>query len=204
MNTPKYSRLDPGQRREQILDAAGALFAQRAYDDVSIEDIAGAAGVTRGLVHHYVARTSTSGCSSGSAPSASRNSGRPSVAAPVRALPIQCRAGLTGPRPTERSGSPRSPPVRTSQTPTSGKWSPTSYAEPSRGSRSFTPTSPRTSPRLRHALECWTALNRAATRRWLQGEATREATHELLASTLEHVLRTFGARPAPGRRASPP
>ena len=50
------------------------------------------------------------------------------------------------------------------------------------------------SPRLRYALECWTGLNRAATRRWLGGEATREATQELLASTLEHVLRTFGAR----------
>ena len=32
------------------------------------------------------------------------------------------------------------------------------------------------SPRLRYALECWTGLNRAATRRWLQGEATRETT----------------------------
>src|SRR6476469_2817143 len=52
-NTPTYSRLDPGQRREQILDAANALFAQRAYEEVSIEDIASAAGVTRGLVHHY-------------------------------------------------------------------------------------------------------------------------------------------------------
>src|SRR5947207_1830322 len=51
--TPSYSRLDPVQRREQILDAANALFAERAYDDVSIEDIASAAGVTRGLVHHY-------------------------------------------------------------------------------------------------------------------------------------------------------
>ena len=50
------------------------------------------------------------------------------------------------------------------------------------------------SPRLRYALECWTGLNRAATRRWLRGEATREATQEVLASTLEHVLRTFGAR----------
>ena len=54
------------------------------------------------------------------------------------------------------------------------------------------------SPRLRYALECWTGLNRAATRRWLTGEATREATHELIASTLEHVLRTFGADPRPG------
>ena len=53
MSTPKYSRLDPGQRREQILDAANALFAERAYDEVSVEDIASSAGVTRGLVHHY-------------------------------------------------------------------------------------------------------------------------------------------------------
>ena len=60
------------------------------------------------------------------------------------------------------------------------------------------------SPRLRYALECWTGLNRAATRRWLHGEATREATHELLASTLEHVLRTFGAPRAPSGRASLP
>src|SRR5881275_3060484 len=50
---PKYSRLDPAQRREQILEAANALFAERAYDEVSVEDIARAAGVARGLVHHY-------------------------------------------------------------------------------------------------------------------------------------------------------
>src|SRR3954466_5803514 len=53
MPTPKFSRLDPVQRRDQILDAANVLFAERAYDEVSIEDIASAAGVTRGLVHHY-------------------------------------------------------------------------------------------------------------------------------------------------------
>jgi hypothetical protein len=55
------------------------------------------------------------------------------------------------------------------------------------------------SPRLRYALECWTGLNRAATRRWLRGEANREQTHELLATTLEHVLRTFGTGREPGR-----
>src|SRR3954470_16155216 len=53
MSSPKYHRLDPGRRREQILHAANALFAERAYDEVSIEDIASCAGVTRGLVHHY-------------------------------------------------------------------------------------------------------------------------------------------------------
>ena len=53
MSTPKFSRLDPAQRREQILDAANALFAERGYDEVSVEDIASSAGVARGLVHHY-------------------------------------------------------------------------------------------------------------------------------------------------------
>jgi Bacterial regulatory proteins, tetR family len=54
--TQKFSRLAPEQRREQILDAANALYAERAYDEVSIEDISSAAGVTRGLVHHYFGR----------------------------------------------------------------------------------------------------------------------------------------------------
>ncbi len=49
----KYRRLDPAQRREQMLDAANDLFAERGYEEVSVEDIARAAGVTRGLVHHY-------------------------------------------------------------------------------------------------------------------------------------------------------
>ena len=53
MSTPRFSRLDPGQRRDQILDAANALFAERGYDEVSVEDIASSAGVARGLVHHY-------------------------------------------------------------------------------------------------------------------------------------------------------
>ena len=51
--TPKYKRLDPAQRREQMLDAANDLFAERGYEEVSVEDIASSAGVTRGLVHHY-------------------------------------------------------------------------------------------------------------------------------------------------------
>ena len=51
--TPRYQRLSGAERRDQILDAANALFAERGYEDVSIEDIASSAGVTRGLVHHY-------------------------------------------------------------------------------------------------------------------------------------------------------
>lgn len=47
------TRLDPDQRREQILRVATAAFREAGYAGVSLEAVADAAGVTRGLVHHY-------------------------------------------------------------------------------------------------------------------------------------------------------
>lgn len=49
----RWSRLDYDDRREQILATARALFSNRPYGDVSTIEIAEAAGVTRGLLHHY-------------------------------------------------------------------------------------------------------------------------------------------------------
>jgi AcrR family transcriptional regulator len=46
-------RLDADDRREQILVAAQRLFAERAYESVSITDLAGAAGTTRTNLHYY-------------------------------------------------------------------------------------------------------------------------------------------------------
>src|SRR3954454_4254309 len=199
---PKRSRLDPAQRREQILDAANTLFAERAYDQVSIEDIARAAGVTRGLVHHYFG-------------------GRNDVF-----IGLLERLGAQR---EEQLAPPVGRSARARVADTVARW--LAWTEANRTiwlatiahGEDIADTAVRhvvadlvrravailaarhadiakDSPRLRYALECWTALNRAATRRWLRGEATRDATHELLASTLEHVLRTFGAPPAPRRR----
>lgn len=50
---PRWRRLEPDARREQILSCAVRLFGERPYDEVSTTDIARAAGVTRGLLHHY-------------------------------------------------------------------------------------------------------------------------------------------------------
>jgi AcrR family transcriptional regulator len=202
MSTPKFSRLDPAQRREQILEAANSLFAERGYDEISIEDIASAAGVTRGLVHHYFG-------------------GRKEVyVALLERIGAQREHELR--QPVGRSAHAR-------VGDTVSRWlawtesNRTIYlATMARGEDIADPDVRRVvtdlvrravalvaafhadiaedSPRLRHALECWTGLNRAATRRWLRGEASREATHEVLASTLEHVLRTFGAPSTPGRR----
>jgi AcrR family transcriptional regulator len=197
MSQPKYHRLDPGQRREQILTAAHALFAERAYNEVSIEDIASTAGVTRGLVHHYFG-------------------GRKDVY-----IGLLERLGAER---EERLRPPEGRSARARVNDTVSRWLDWTEANRTIYLATMAPGEDiadpdvrhvvtdllhravalltkfhsdiaEDSPRLRHALECWTGLNRAATRRWLRDEATREATQELLASTLEHILRTFGAPP---------
>ena len=45
-------RLSTDARREQLLASGARLLAQRPYDEVSIEEIARAAGVSKGLLYH--------------------------------------------------------------------------------------------------------------------------------------------------------
>lgn len=46
-------RLDNDERRQSLLELSQRTFADRAYDDVSIDDIAQAAGISKGLLYHY-------------------------------------------------------------------------------------------------------------------------------------------------------
>lgn len=48
-----HRRLTAEQRRDQLLDVGAALFAERAYEAVLMEEVAEGAGVTRALVYHY-------------------------------------------------------------------------------------------------------------------------------------------------------
>ena len=50
---PPRTRLGVDARRAQLLALGVAAFATRAYDDVPIDDIARAAGVSKGLLFHY-------------------------------------------------------------------------------------------------------------------------------------------------------
>jgi AcrR family transcriptional regulator len=50
---PRWRRLEPDERKEQIFLQAVELFGKRAYSEVSTSDIAAAAGVARGLINHY-------------------------------------------------------------------------------------------------------------------------------------------------------
>ncbi|MEU1403495.1 TetR/AcrR family transcriptional regulator [Streptomyces sp. NPDC005728] len=51
--TPAYRRLSVEERRSQLLVAALSLFAHRAPEDISLDDVAEAAGVSRPLVYRY-------------------------------------------------------------------------------------------------------------------------------------------------------
>jgi AcrR family transcriptional regulator len=50
---PRRTRLGLDARREQLLRIGAELFSERAYDDVWIDEIAAAAGVSKGLLYHY-------------------------------------------------------------------------------------------------------------------------------------------------------
>ncbi|MCM2387993.1 TetR/AcrR family transcriptional regulator [Streptomyces albipurpureus] len=51
--TRGYRRLSVEERRGQLLSASLRLFAHRAPDEVSLDDVAAAAGVSRPLVYRY-------------------------------------------------------------------------------------------------------------------------------------------------------
>ena len=203
---PPYTRLDPAERRDQILDTANTLFAERGYEGVSIDDIAKEAGITRGLIHHYFGgRKEVYIALLERLETIREEELRPPVGRSARARvadsvsrwldwteadrTIYLAAMASG----EGVGDPD---VRRAVE---------DLVRRAVGLLTvFHADIAEDSPRLRYALECWTGLNRSATRRWLRGEATREQTQELLTSTLEHVLRTFGAPPSPSGRTSPP
>ncbi|QUH03057.1 TetR/AcrR family transcriptional regulator [Saccharopolyspora erythraea] len=50
---PQRRRLEPDQRRSQILAVARRLFGRASYSSVSTTDIAREAGVARALINHY-------------------------------------------------------------------------------------------------------------------------------------------------------
>lgn len=47
------ARLEVEERRAQLLDIGTELFSRRSFDDISIDEIADAAGISKGLLYHY-------------------------------------------------------------------------------------------------------------------------------------------------------
>lgn len=50
---PAYTRLGVDERRRQILGAGAVLFAEHAFEEISMRQIAETAGVSKALLYHY-------------------------------------------------------------------------------------------------------------------------------------------------------
>src|SRR5258705_6904135 len=53
MGAVRRSRLTIDERREQLVRLGTEIFAERPFDEVSIDDIAAAAQISKGLLYHY-------------------------------------------------------------------------------------------------------------------------------------------------------
>lgn len=53
MPEPAYTRLQVDERRRQLIEAGSRLFAEHAYEEISMRRIAQAAGISKPLLYHY-------------------------------------------------------------------------------------------------------------------------------------------------------
>jgi AcrR family transcriptional regulator len=53
MPQPAYTRLQVDERRRQLIDAGARAFSEHAYEELSMREIAEAAGVSKALLYHY-------------------------------------------------------------------------------------------------------------------------------------------------------
>jgi AcrR family transcriptional regulator len=191
--TRPRTRLAPDARREEILDHARELFGARSYAAVSASEIARAAGVTPALVSHYF-------------PGGKRDIFLTLVAQLTEHVLETIRADPARP-------------LRERVATTTENWldfleanSQTWLATAAQGdyiadpdlqalvdaARDRTvdtlindyPDALTNDRRTRLMLRNWLGLNRAASRSWLKGEATRAETALLLTETLHHLITT--------------
>jgi len=50
---PAYTRLNVDERRRQVLVAAGRLFTENAFEEITMREIAAVAGISKALLYHY-------------------------------------------------------------------------------------------------------------------------------------------------------
>jgi AcrR family transcriptional regulator len=53
MAEPAYTRLKVDERRRQLIEVGSALFAEHAFEEISMRQIAEAAGTSKALLYHY-------------------------------------------------------------------------------------------------------------------------------------------------------
>jgi AcrR family transcriptional regulator len=53
MSSPAYTRLQVDERRRQVVETGAKLFTEHAFEEISMRQIAEAAGISKALLYHY-------------------------------------------------------------------------------------------------------------------------------------------------------
>jgi AcrR family transcriptional regulator len=188
--SPTRRRLDPAARQAEIVTVAAHHFAERGFEATSTAEVAADAGVTRALVHHYF------GDKAGLFHAVVRRLADSAAAIPTADVALALPERVAGNIDHWLDFLERH----------RGTWLATAahgdnIADPDilaaveRGRDSFVNRMitcyPEALTRARHkdlALRAYFGFNQAACRQWLTGQASRNLTHQLLASTLLHLL----------------
>jgi AcrR family transcriptional regulator len=195
--TRTRTRLPPDARREEILDRARQLFGQKGYATVSASEVARAAGVTPALVSHYF-------------PGGKREIFLTLVAQLTEnvlqtiradpAEPLHARVAATTENWLDWLDANRETWLATAA---QGDY----IADPDLqvlvdAARDRTvetliseyPDALTDDRQTRLMLRNWLGFNRATSRSWLRGDATRAETALLLAETLSHLITTVAPK----------
>ena len=205
---PRRRRLSPELRRQQIIDAARPLFADRPLDQVSTADVARAAGCSRALVHNYfgtIRDLFLAVVQQGAAAVSQAREPRPdlsleervavNIAADLDIYEANRETFFAVMGHTTWSSDPAIDALASAATTLNIERS----LDNAQGLIDDTPAS-------RAALRAVFALSEEISRRWLDGEMTREQAETFLISSWSHAIReaipALQWRPAP-RRCTP-
>lgn len=205
---PPRRRLSPELRRQQIIDTARSLFAERPLDQVSTADVANAAGCSRALVHNYfgtIRELFLAVVEQGASAVSQAREPRPdlpleqrvarNVAADLDLYESNRETFFAVMGHTSWSGDPAIDTLVSAATALSIRRS----LENAQGLIDDTPAT-------RAALSAMFSLSNEIARRWLDGDMTREQAESFLVSCWNHAIREAipavqsAAKPSPPRR----
>lgn len=185
-------RLAPGDRRQEIVDAARRLFAMRPYRSVSTAEVAEEAGVARSLVHHYFGGIRGVFLAVAADGAAALDAAR--TAGPE--LPFDERTAHNVAAHLDVIDDHRETWMAIVGQPVDAGDADIAALVMAARERAVDITLNanrdlvRDTPQARFALRCFTDFTIAATRAWLLGERTREETEALLLATGRTLLST--------------
>ena len=183
-------RLTPDARRRHILQAARALFSERAHASVTTADVAEAAGVARSLVHHYfggIRGVFMAVVAQGGAELADVRTAGPETPLDERlahnvaaGLDVVARNRETWLAVVGRAGDLADPELRAVVE--------AATAHSVERALAVSADVVDDTPAARLALRCFHAFSTEATRAWVAGAATRAETEALLVAALRGLL----------------